>query len=99
MRADVGHRIDRELRTGTDIHRIDDKGERWNETTRKNCPSLRVSTRDEEWKGKLTLMIQVVEMQGMEVVRKRNDGLEVCVQMNTYPFLNKIYVIAVRIET
>ena len=35
--ADIGNRIDRELRAGTDVHRIDDETERWDEATRENC--------------------------------------------------------------
>lgn len=39
--ADVGNRVDGEFRTGTGVHRIDDKAKRRDKTTGENYPPLR----------------------------------------------------------
>ena len=36
MGADVGNRVDGELRVGTDVHRIGNKTKRWDEAAREN---------------------------------------------------------------
>ena len=36
--ADVGNRVDGELRVGTDVHRVGDKTKRWDKAARENYP-------------------------------------------------------------
>lgn len=43
VRADVGNRVNGELRAGTDVHRTDNKAKRRNEAAGENC-HFRVST-------------------------------------------------------
>jgi len=53
VRADVGNRVDGELRVGTDVHRTNDEAERRDEAAGENC-RFRVSTVEERGWGEGT---------------------------------------------
>ena len=99
--ADIGNRINRELRAGADVHRIDDETERWDEAARENCRfSSQQMAKERGWEkphsGRNRPSIWESD-QGMEVVSKRND--ESVSQVNTDPFLYEVDIVAVLIET
>jgi hypothetical protein len=98
--ADVGYRVDGELRTCTDTHRIDDEAKRRNEAARENCRfSLgRNDTEAMEQTHSSGNISGVWENdQGMEVVNRRNDELET--NQNTDPFLDKVDIVTVCTES